>query len=115
MSTQPDPPHKKEPQSKSGCLEPLVFWIGLPVFMFVCKLLDDEAPGYGKWLFLGTLLAGVVSLILYLIIDKDVKNTAANVLSIVKWVAIIVAASFVLSWCSGGGHTPEHPDIYYRK
>jgi phosphoglycerol transferase MdoB-like AlkP superfamily enzyme len=115
MSTQPDPPDNEKPQPKSGGLGPLVFWVGLPAFMFVCKLVEDEAPGYGKWLFIGALLAGVVSVILYLIVDKNLKNTAANVLSVIKWVVILVAASFVLSWCSGGHHTTEQPDIYYRK
>ena len=82
--------------------------------MLASKVLEDAAPGYGKWLFLGTLGAGLVAVVLYLLIGRTVKETSSNVASVVKWFAILVVASFVVGGlfrCDGNTTS----DIYYRK
>jgi high-affinity Fe2+/Pb2+ permease len=114
MSTPPEPPEKKEP-SKNGCLDPLVFWIGVPVLLFISKLVEDQAPGYGKWIVLIPIAALFIGIILYFIVDKTIKDTALNAVFIIKWLVILIIVSFVFSWCTDGKFSRDQPDIYYRK
>jgi hypothetical protein len=114
--SQKELPPEKKPE-ENGCLPPLLLWGGLAALFFVSKWLESENPGTGKWLFLGTLITGVVGIILRIIIGRSVKETTNNIVTIVKWIAGLVFISFIvgpLTQCSS--HDTSAPsEIYFRK
>lgn len=120
MDTQP--PNSKKPETNNGCLAPMLVWGSLAAIWGVANLVAENDKALANQIVSYGFIAWLVSLFVYFMAGKNLKETKGNVTAFAYMIGMIVAGVFALgaislifpsSCTSNKSQAPA--DIYYRR